>query len=363
MDSKKGRLAILFFAAVSCICLFCACPSEPQPEPGEFEVTLSLSPDSPQTTVIVSWEASENAESYSIERQSERDGVVQTRLFEWNKDKGLSITDNTCEPDCTYTYTVTATLYYSGFMMLEESSRQAPEKSITTQKDPLLTLDSPKNVKVEASATVPKTLTVKWDAVQNAAAYQVYINKRNSFENDEDYEKVAETAQTSYTIEHLTEESRCSFMIKAINGENYSLLSVKANGTVPKAKNITMDKAYMLTNALEEEFRSEADSLWFKCTPEQGKISFKGFNEYNNKTSSLTIFNSDGTVAATGLSMYVNPENQNEQMSIIKDEEGAYEGVQLNLNTVIHSFAPGNTYYLRITKEYFYYLNIKICVE
>ena len=365
MVSKNSRFAALIFAAVSCICLFCACPSEPPPEPGEFEVNLSLSPDSPQTTVIVSWNASENAESYSIQRRSVRDGTVQTRSFEWNQNKGLSITDNTCEPGCEYTYIVTATLYWSGFLTQNEKSREAAEKSITTHTDHLLTLDFPKNVKVETSETAPKTLTVKWDAVENAAEYQVFINNKGySFENDEDYEKLTQTSQTSYTIDRLTEEKTYSFMIKAINDRNYSLFSLKADGTVPKAKNITMDKAYILTTGLEESFYSEADSLWFKCTPEQGTITLKGFNIYNEKTSSLTIFNQDGTVAVTGLSMYIDSEEEVvPQMTIIKDEDGSYAGLELSLDKLISSFAAGNTYYLRISKEYYYYLRISICVE
>ena len=153
-------------------------------------------------------------------------------------------------------------------------------------------------------------------------------------------------------------------MIKAINDRNYSLFSLKADGTVPKAKNITMDKAYMLTTGLEESFYSEADSLWYKCTPEQGTITLKGFNIYNENTSSLTIFNQDGTVAVTGLSMYIDSEEEVvPQMTIIKDEDGSYAGLELSLDKLISSFAAGNTYYLRISKEYYYYLRISICVE
>lgn len=364
MVSKSSRFLTVFFTVVCCLCLFCACPSEPAPELGEFEVTLTLAPEAQRSTVIVSWTASENADGYSIERKTIRDGVEQSRIFYWDDTtRELSITDNTCEPDCTYTYIVTASLRYSIFIAWQNCYKQAPEKSITTNKDHKLTLDYPKNVKVEASEAAPRTLTVKWDAVENAALYEVYMIKDIDFDKDEKYKKIAQTTQTSYTIGHLTDESSYSFMVKAINGENYSLFSLKADETVPKAVNITMDKACMLTNGLEEGFYSQADSLWFKCTPQQGKIKFKGFNIYNNKTSSLSVFNSDGTVVLSGLGMFVNDEEENEQLTIIKDEDGSYEGVQIDLASLISSFVAGNTYYLRLSKENYHYFNINICVE
>lgn len=109
-----------------------------------------------------------------------------------------------------------------------------PSDAEEAASDPNVTLDYPRNVKVEPAANVSNALTVSWNPVTNAQEYEIYFSVSRNSDFRGKYQKIATTMQTSYTKENLTNLNYYYFMIKAINGDEYSLYSATAGGFVPR---------------------------------------------------------------------------------------------------------------------------------
>ena len=82
---KSLNIEFLHLAFMLVLVLVCSCKSNPDPELTEPIVTLELSKNSPKTEIIISWEPSNDAEGYGIERTMIRDSVKDTRYFEWRE--------------------------------------------------------------------------------------------------------------------------------------------------------------------------------------------------------------------------------------------------------------------------------------
>lgn len=366
------RKSKIFFTVFLIITIFLAtifissCKSDPVPELTEPILTLTLSETSPQKEVIISWTSSNDAQNYSIERTMVRDSITDTRYFEWREtdeicskdDKFFYLTDKTCESGTEYTYVVTASARWYSPEVWKTTSKKSKEKSITTSTDPKATLNWPKNIKVEAAVNQRNALTVTWNTVENATAYEVYCASGVWIHFNEKFVKLDETDQTTYTKKYLPNESDYTFMIKAVKGDEYSLFSAKASGTVAKAENLTRSKAVMLENGIREQFFSYSDSLWFKCKPEKGLISFYCNNDLYD--TSLSVFLEDGTIVASGLPLFILNENDNENVSRLDDEEN-YNAIVRDIKNDIKNFSSGTTYVLRIVKNYV--KGFSICVE
>lgn len=346
------------FAAVS----FVSCPSEPEPVLSRPEVELKLSEESPQTTIIISWTPSEEAEDYQIERTMVRDGNVETVTFHKvavppseRTDDSYTYIDDTCESRTEYTYVVTVSASWSdgGFYRNHKSLKSEPCK-ITTDRDPKVTLDYPRNVKVEPAANKPNALTVTWDAVPNAQGYEIYYSTSWDSSYREKYKKIASTSQTSYTKEHLSNNGYYYFMVKAIRGDEYSLLSATAYGIVPPAENLTKDKAFELENGVEEHLSSDEDTLWFKCTPQKGILTIN-----THEKLSLTILDNAGNVVASGLPLYISGYEQKEDPNLTYGLEDNL--IKRNIKNDISNFVSGAVYYFKIVCTD--YCVFSICVE
>ena len=301
-----GFLIITFFLETI---LITSCKSEPEPKLTKPIVTLTLSETSPQTEIIISWTPSDDAQAYTIERTMIRDSVTDTRYFEWREtdeicskdDSKFYLTDNTCESGTEYTYVVTASASWNDVFNRKSSTEHSEEKSITTAADPKVKLLYPKNVKVEPSDKKHNALTISWDAVEGAAGYEVWYTNSFWIHFNEEFKKAGTTSQTSFIQEHLYNKSEYTFMIKAVNGDQCSLFSAKASGTVPAADNLTMDKVLVLENGVTEYLYSDSDSLWFKCTPQKCLLLFSDY-DYLDEIS-LSVFLEDGTIVDSGLSL------------------------------------------------------------
>ena len=366
---KKLKSLFVGFSILSLFVLsglVCSCESEPEPQLTEPELSLALSETSPQTEVIISWTPSDEAESYRVERTMIRDSVTDTRYFEWREsdelcskdDSKFYLTDNTCESGTEYTYVVTASASWYAPEIWHTTSKSSKEKSIKTAADPKVQLAYPKNVKVEQMTGNRNSLTVSWDAVQNAVAYEVWYTTSSWTNFNEKFVKLGQTEQTSYTKKYLPNESSYVFMIKAIKDDEYSLLSAKATGTVAPVDNLTRSTAIPLENGIREYFYSDSESLWYKCTPQKGILSFYCGRDFND--NSLSIFLEDGTVVASGLPLFYLEEGTDENLSLLTDEDYDF-AVARNFKNDIKDFSPGTTYILRIVRYSYKYFSL--CVE
>ena len=340
--------------------LLISCKTDTEPALTKPLVTLTLSEASPQTSVIISWTPSDEATGYYVTRSMIRDSVLDTRVFDWEADSPLCITDDTCESGTEYTYIVTATAEKYVPFCTKYYSKESEGKTITTPQDSRITLDYPKNLKVMADVDKRNSLKVTWDEVENAECYEVYYTKSLWSSFNEEFIKIAETNESSFIKKYLPNETEYTFMVKAVNGDNCSLFSAKATGCVPTAENISKDKAIMLENGIREYFYSTSDSLWFKCKAEKGILSFYCGN-YNQETS-LSIFLEDGSLLVSGLPLFLADEGQAsaENITLLKDQDFDY-AVTRNICADIEGFSPDTTYLLRLAKYYSHYFSI--CVE
>ena len=356
-----------FFLILTQALLVLSCKTETKPALTQPIVTLTLSEDSPQTSVIISWtpsdEAIEERVNYFIERSMIRDDVLDTRFFEWKADMPLCITDNTCESGTEYTYVVTASVERFSLFNSKTYSKKSEKQSITTARDSRVTLDYPKNLKVLADRNKRNALTVTWDAVENADSYELYYTSSIWSNFNEKFIKITETSETSFIQNYLTNEQSYTFMVKAVSDDKSSLFSAKASGCVPALENLSKDKAIMLENGIREYFYSNEDSLWFKCKPKEGFLSFY-CEDYNQETS-LSIFLEDGSLIASGLPLFIPAEGQasteNLTLLTVSDDQIYDYAVKRNIRADIAGFSSDTTYLLRIVK--YYSRNFSICVE
>lgn len=342
--------------------LFSSCPREPEPVLNKPVVEVKLSEKSPQKSVIISWTPSEDADSYYIERTMKREEQTESRQFEIRAvprseatASSYTFIDNTCESGTEYTYVVTVEAYWNdgGLYPVPKSLKSEPEK-ITTAVDPKVTLEYPKNVKVEAAASKANALIVSWDAVSNAQEYEIYYCSSWNSNFNEEYQKAGSTTQTTYTIEHLGNTLHYYFMIKAIKGDEYSLFSAKADGRVADAENLTKAKALELVNGVEENLRSDSDELWFICNPQKGMLSIG-----SDDRLSVTIFDGEGNLIASGLPLFISGYEKEEDSNLTYIQEE--EIIQRNIKNDITDFVPGAVYYLRIISSDD--CDFTICVE
>ncbi len=186
ISSSIFLFAMIVFFAIP----LTSCEIDPEPILTKPTITLKLSEESPQNIIILSWIPSDDADLYHIERTMVRDGKTNSLCFAFDAEE--------------------------------------------TASDPNVTLDYPRNVKVEPAANVSNALTVSWNPVTNAQEYELYFSVSPNSNHREKYQKIATTTQISYTKENLTNLNYYYFMIKAINGDEYSLYSVTAGGFVPR---------------------------------------------------------------------------------------------------------------------------------
>lgn len=353
----------LFLGTIICAAiLFSTCPREPEPVLNKPVVEVKLSEKSPQKSVIITWTPSDAADSYYIERTMEREDQTESRQFEIRAvplseatASSYTFIDNTCESGTEYTYVVTVEAYWSdgGLYPIPKSLKSEPEK-ITTAVDPKVTLEYPKNVKVETAANKANALTVTWDAVPNALEYEIYYCSSWNSNFNEEYKKAGNTSQTTYTMEHLGNTLHYYFMIKAIKGDEYSLFSAKADGRVADAENLTKAKALELVNGVEENLRSDSDELWFKCQPQKGLLSID-----SDDRLTVTIFDGEGNLIASGLPLFISGYEKEEDPNLTYIQED--EIIQRNIKNDITDFVPGAVYYLRIISSDD--CDFTICVE
>ena len=371
---KKLKSLFVGFSILSLFALsalICSCKTEPEPQLTEPVVTLALSKTAGQKEVIISWTPSDDAEGYSIERTMVRDSVTDTRYFEWissdplcsKDDSKYYLTDNSCESGTEYTYVVTALATREVSFSEKNYSKRSEAKSITTAADPKVTLKHPANVKVVQTPGNRNALTVSWDAVENASGYEIYYTNSAWIHFNEKFIKTGTSTQTSFTKEHLTNETDYTFMIKAINGNNYSLFSAKVSESVAKADNFTKDKALVLENGVTENlYASDKDSFWFKCSPQTGTLIYS--SPEIDYESSLSIFKEDGSIVASGLSLFIydgGDGKKDENITLVDDKENDDYIISRNIKNSINGFASGTTYYLRVVKNA--NRRFSICVE
>ncbi len=373
----SGVYCISFFVLV--LALFSGCKNQTDsqkkiPNLTVPEVTLKLSDESPESTVIISWKPSNDADCYYVHRMNIREGMMDIQVVA-NKedDEPLIVYDDTCESDTEYTYVVFAEAYndydyYTFFKYIDvfketeyysrEYIKNSEKKIIKTAKDPKITLDYPKNVTVVSEPDKSNALTISWEPVEGALFYEVFFMDGLWRLHNERFEKIATIKETSFTKEHLQNEYTYCFRIRAIDENSVSLYSAKIEVEVPEATNISMDKAMMLTNGVWENINSWTDSVWFKCNPQAGIVKFDCKDD-----CTLSIFTEDGIILATGLRLFVTYEDiKNKDTSVITeqyDDKGDFIIRQINRD--ITDFTEGNTYILRVSKpkrEAF-----SICVE
>lgn len=241
-------------------------------------VRLSLSDDSPSTKVIISWNNCEDAEGYAIEKTFMKDGVLEEIHFNYlPKDKNYYV-DSDCEPGVEYTYTVgvgyfkTMGFFY-GRVFGKTDERYSSPVSIKTARDPLVSLDFPKNVEISSVEGNTNALKIKWAACEGADSYEIYC-KCLWEDNTGNYSYVCKVNEPECTMLHLYNEVEYVYKIKAlgVNGTK-SILSAPKAGTVPKAENTKIDLAIEIQNNTTEKYKSSEESLWFIIAPEKGTIT------------------------------------------------------------------------------------------
>lgn len=213
-----------------------SCVKDPEPVLTKPTLTLKLSEEAPQNIIIFSWIPSDDADLYHIERTMIRDGIIDYRYFNLNAEKAAedsyTIIDDTCESGTEYTYVASVSKYWhDGSFYIAEKTLKSKPQTIVTASDPNVTLEYPKNVKVESAANESNALTVSWDPVSNAKGYEIYFSDSNYREK---FQKIETTTQTSYTKGNLSNLNYYYFIIRAINDDKYSLYSAKAMGFVPR---------------------------------------------------------------------------------------------------------------------------------
>ena len=347
---KKSFVLSCFTGLLFVVFLFSSCDFRPAPELTVPIVQLKLSTTSPQTTVLITWSESTDAQEYSISRSCIKDSISETEYFSVKNPSTRKYIDNTCEPGVKYTYVVTAQAVRNN-LDSHYYSKSSEGVSITTEADPLVTLDYPKKVSVNTIDNNSNALSIEWEPVQNALSYDVYI-KISSYGDETDYYLAGSTENTVFTACHLYNQKKYAVKIKAINGQQSSILSAPAEQYVPEAVNLTKAKAFKLTNSITECFYSEGDSLWFTCSPEKGFITFSSKPETLG-FASITIFSDDGTVLVSGITFDA---SNNSNTGDLKDPI-----VNHSIKDDFSSFQAGKSYYLRVSKAE--RSSFSICVE
>ena len=380
---KKGKV---FYIGIFSILLLASCkiPENDQkkvPQLTAPEISLILSDEAPKSTVIISWTASKDADNYSVIRMNIRDGVKNVKSVGYvSKNEPLTIKDDCCESDTEYFYVVQAEAngetYHSMDLLIENAKAReytnpftgepfyssdyyifSDVKSIRTQKSAEITLDYPKNVTVKHSENIPNALTVCWDPVEGATEYEVYFNNQGMKFHTDGYILLCKTKENFCIKEHLFNEQCNYFKVRAIGEAGYSLYSAQIEGRVPVAENISKDKALEIKNGEMQyiySYNSYNDFVWFKCTPEQGIIKYVDWTE-----DTLSIFSEDGKILASGLPLYLNRENDKNNLKnknikhtslYLDGAKNDVGGIMRDISSDIEGFSEGMILFLRISK-------------
>jgi hypothetical protein len=338
--------------------LFTSCETESEPPLDKPVVNVSLSEKSPQSEIIVSWTGSENAERYYIERKMYRGEAIENTSITWNKGDPLCITDDLCESGTKYSYVVTAcAVWYGEILNYLEKYERSEEVFITTENDPNVTLNYPKNVTVTSDADLQYSLLLNWDSVEGADYYEVYYAPGYNNYYNEKFIKACSTTETSCVKTELINQSSYTFMIKAFNSNYSSLFSLKVSDKVPAAQNLTKDKAYLLEKSKTRRFYNSDETLWFMCTFEKGLFTF--ITSKMDKNANLIIFDETGNIVASGLPLFSLDETSDKNITVVQNEDEVV--IVRNLKNDIKDFDSDKLYFLRVSAE----MNKKysICVE
>jgi len=164
-----------------------------EPAPGAPTVTAARNPDSPASSIIITWEAATGARGYILYRITENgEEVIDCYVSGSNT---YSYTDNNLSPGTKYNYKVIA---YND------------SKDSVTEADAITLLGAP-TLKVDS--TTYNSITISWNSVTNADGYYVYSRPVLGG----DYELVCETESTSFTHTGLTEDTGYYYYVIAYN--------------------------------------------------------------------------------------------------------------------------------------------------
>ena len=156
-----------------------------------------------EKSITVSWSAvSSNATIYYYIYRSDSSSGTYTQV---GNSTGTSYTDNGLSPNTTYYYKVAVS---NGVVT---SSQSSPVSATTT---PGVTAPTG----VTATAASSSSITVRWNAVQNATSY--YIYRSNSFSGT--YTKVGTSRETLYTDNELSSNTTYFYKVTAYNSNGES---------------------------------------------------------------------------------------------------------------------------------------------
>jgi len=164
------------------------------------------------TTLTISWTGVENAEGYGIQWATDEDFDYITGTGQSNA-TFFEITD--LSASTIYYVRVMATTKAEGF----ENSEWSQPKIFTTAEPEYVPLAPPDNLAVSDKTT--DSITLKWDAVDNATGYEVQYRKTG----DEDG-TVVPVSGTSTTVTDLDDDTVYEFQVRAVNAISESEWSV-----------------------------------------------------------------------------------------------------------------------------------------
>ena len=156
---------------------------EPEVPTTPANLAVELTED---TVVTLSWDAVENAESYTILRDGEEVGTTAD----------LSFIDATLAEETTYVFSVLA--------VNEAGTSEEATVEITTEAIPKVP-ETPENVEIELAAY--NMVTFSWGPVDNANAYLILRNG----------EEIGTTTDLTYTDSDLEAETDYTYTILAVN--------------------------------------------------------------------------------------------------------------------------------------------------
>ena len=289
----------LVFTAITIIAISSCKHNIINPNTQVPDVSLSLSESSASTEVIISWNKCNDADGYAITRTFTRDGVTEECFYKNISDDATSYTDSNCEPGTEYTYTVTAAYFkakgmFYGRIFGDAMETTSDPKSITTKSDSRVSLEHPKIITIMPDSEHTNAVKLLWSESKNATSYEIYqshVSETHFGEYVEEYEKIQTVDTTEYVVHNIFNENTYRFKVKALGQDGKSsVLSGWKSVVVPAAKNTAMDKAIPVMNGVTSNFYTTKDSLWFKITPTEGKITV-----YSPYKLDVMIFSADGS--------------------------------------------------------------------
>ena len=237
--------------------------------PTTLEAPTITSSSTTHNSITLNWNATSNASGY----------VVAYRKFSDSTYAVLSATTSTSFTidglDAETTYYVK--VYAQGDRTNYTDSDYGAVKSVVTQSVPTEKLAAPT---IASTSTTTNSVTVKWDAIENALGYVVAYKKST----DSDYTVVSSTTATTRTILNLSANTTYNVKVYAEgDGTNYAnsdYSAVKTVKTLP-ANNVETPS---LTVTTDEDVVDVYD----------GKISLR---------EALTLYSSDGDTILFASSM------------------------------------------------------------